>query len=129
MVYCIFKIYLPVLLKMTYLNLVSIKDYPFKEKYECLTPSALQSTTKKWFSCSQSGQDQKSSRPQAFFHRRVMQLLTTITLQHCFTPVIRSTYHPICSTTVIPVVSAKRFKTHNQLSKFLVHFWQTKNNR
>lgn len=47
MVYDIFKIYLPILLKITYLNLVSIKDYPFKNKYEGLTPPALQNTMRK----------------------------------------------------------------------------------
>lgn len=119
---------------MTYLNLVSIKEYPVKEKYECLTPSALQSTTRKlvlllteWSSSQCVSEKFQSSGFLSQKNNAVTDNNHSPAL--CFIPVIRSTYHPVCSATVIPVVSAKKFKTHSQLSKFLVHFWQTENNR
>lgn len=131
MVYDIFKIYLPILLKMTYLNLVSIKDYPFKEKYEYLALSALQNTTRKLVLLLTEWSSSRCVSEKFQTSGFLSQKSNTVTdnnhsLALCFIPVIRSTYHPICSATVIPVVSAKRFKTHSQQSKFLVHFWQTK---
>lgn len=119
---------------MTYLNLVSIKDYPFKEKYEYLTP-ALQSTTKKLVLLLTEWSDSQCVSEKFQTSGFLTQKSNAVTDNNhspalCFIPMIRSTYHPICSATVIPVVSAKRFKTHSQLSKFLVHFWQTeKKNR
>lgn len=81
------------LLKMTYLNLVSNQDYPFKEKPEWLTPSSLQSTIRKLvllhaeWPCSHIFVQEllcvsEKSQSSCFFHKRVMQLLTIITLQH-----------------------------------------------
>lgn len=127
------------LLKMTYLNPVSVKDNPFKQNSDWLTPlckaqvllhtectpSALLSRIRaRTFMCLR-----KVPKLVLFFHKRAMQLLKIITLQH-------DVSYPWWGVHIIQSTMQLRFLltqprglTPSQLSKFLMYFWQTKPNR